>query len=104
MLVIRSDKYHVPAFNDNDKLSIVEKKANPLVSTIEVLKYVDVDTDAVFIFDGKKQTITPTYGTVRKLGEQKSAELVLEFRALSTQDSTSPSSSGSAASVLAANM
>lgn len=65
MFIARSDKYNVPGFC-KDLVSVESHTGKKLF--VERVKYVDVDNDMVFIFNGENHTISPTYGTIRKYG------------------------------------
>lgn len=66
MLVIRSDKYHVPSICNC--LVSVESSKDEKKFYVESAKYVDVENDMVFILNGPMNSIIPTRGTVRRLG------------------------------------
>lgn len=63
MLVMRSDKYNYPRFCRG----LVE--ANTIDGKryfVDIAKYVQVDSDLVFIINGTTKRIEPTYATIKK--------------------------------------
>lgn len=66
MLVIRSDKYRVPVAC-NHLVHVVSNDGK--VCYVDKAKYVDVDSNMVFILDGAHGTIVPSYATVSRCGE-----------------------------------
>lgn len=69
MMTVTSKRYGKPRFARNGLVEVVRKDSyDPLYA--EVIKYVDVANNMVFIYDGSSSTITPTYGTIKRNDEE----------------------------------
>lgn len=74
MFIIRSDKYNIPQFCN--QLIEVKEKLTGKKLYVEQAKYVDVENNVVFILNGKDQSVTPTYGTIRRIGRGETLSYV----------------------------
>lgn len=67
-MTVTSKRYGKPRFTRDGLVKVVRKGSyDPLY--IEVVKYVDVANNMVFIYDGSSKTITPTNGTIKRNDE-----------------------------------
>lgn len=76
MLVMRSDKYKYPKFcRGLVEASTIDGRR----CFVDIAKYVQVDSDLVFIVNGNSRRIEPTYATIKK---RKKADIDHELEVL----------------------
>jgi hypothetical protein len=68
MMVVTSKRYQVPTF-DGDMIRILSRLRGREPLYVKKCKYVDCDTDGVYIMDADSHTFVPTDSTLRKLGD-----------------------------------
>lgn len=68
MMVVTSKRYLIPTF-DGDMIRIISKVGTREPLYVKRCKYVDCNTDGVYIIDADSHTFVPTDSTLRKLGD-----------------------------------
>lgn len=68
MMVVTSKRYYVPTF-DGEMIRILPRLRGQDPFYVKRCKYVDCDTDGVYIIDADSHTFVPTDSTLRKLGD-----------------------------------
>lgn len=67
MFVMRNDKFRDPKFcNDLIEATTFDGKRY----YIEMAKYVDVERDLVYLFNGRTREVVPTYSTLKKASRE----------------------------------
>lgn len=80
MMVCRSDKYMKPVFTDNNLVLVTRRFGGDDV-LISKCKYVDIDQDYVYLYDGANHSVTPTFSTLAKMRREKVSESTVSTKA-----------------------